>query len=1544
MAEPTAGLLLTSKRWQYWWTFVLWSLLFASPLVCRADDHGNTPQTATQVGIGGVTAGLLEVGGDADYFKITVATAATYVIYTRGNTNTDGRLYDASYTHLDWSYAGGENGNFKMVKVLTPGVYYVAVSGSVSGTVGAYQLHVEGPGAGTISDDHGSSPWSATPVAIGSITQSNLGLNDTDYFRITVATAATYVIYTRGNTNTDGRLYDASYTFLVWSYAGGENENFKMVKVLTPGVYYVAVSGGVSGEVGAYQLVVDGPDACTTGGTVSGNVIDAATGQRLAGVNLNIEAATTTSAANGSFNFPTISAGRHFLISSALNFSGGGSPINVCGNTLANVLLTRNQTVFGASAASGYAADPVNTATGNYTFTRTDFQLPGKGVGFSFERGYNSQDPRNGPLGFGWTHHYNISLEIDGSGNITVRDGDGHTAAFAPNGSGGYVSQYGVFDTLVKESDASYTLTKKDLRVYRFSAALKLLSIADRNGNTIALTYTGSLLTRVTDTAGRNVDFTYDGSGRITQLSVPLGRTLRFAYDGAGNLASSTDPASKVTTYTYDANHQMLTATDPRDNVFVTNIYDAVQRVVTSQRDAKGGQTSYEYDPVARQTTIRDPLGQITVHTHDNLLRLISDRNPLGHSRLFTYDPAGNRSSVTDRNGNLTAYAYDGAGNVTRKTDALAKVTTLTYDSRNNPLTRIDAMGYVTRFTYDARGNLTATTDALGHIVRSNYDSAGLPLTLTDARNNVTTNTYDTQGNLTQVRDALGNNTRLTYDAAGRRLTRIDALGRITMYAYDADDNLVSVTDPAGKTIIYTYDGNNNRISTTDKLGRITRIAYDQKDLPSVLTDALGAVITNTYDSLDRKIATTDKRGKVTQFAYGAAGRLIRVTDALGNQTQYAYDAHGNRIAVTDALGHRSSFSYDPLNRLIQVTDVAGGIVTYGYDADGNRISMTDPRGKLTSYAYDALHRLITKTEPGGYVTRVAYDAAGNRSRITKPNGTIVQYAYDPLDRLTSLTYPDASHVDFTYDVIGNRKTMTDGMGSTTYAYDGLDRLTSVVNSFGKTVGYAYDAASNLTTLTYPDGKQVNYVYDALNRLTRLTDWASRSTGYTYDLAGRLTGSNLANGAQATYGYDDADRLTALTHQARAQTFASYAYTLDAIGNQTAVNATEPIAPVIAAGTHSYSYDVDNRLTQINAIAQTFDSNGNLTAKGSDSFAWDFEDRLLQSSVAGNVNSYRYDGTGNRLSRAAAGSTTRFVLDLNGPLSRVLAETNTAGTISAWYVYGLGLVERVAADGSVRFYHHDSRGSTVALSDSAGNLTDRYAYDPFGQVANAAGATPNPFKYVGRFGLFDEANGLIYIRARYYNPGQGRFLSKDPKPGNETDTQSLHRFVYAMNNPIRMVDINGLSAREGAPATNRDGPSDMAHSQPQDWCSFVPEYFPKSCEQHDPCYGDAIKSKTQCDDEFFAAMIKENPDERYKADIYRLGVRKFGVFFYGDSPLPASATAFTLNLILSVKTYGLVDDLVTGKHIEDTVKQPGQWLGNKWYDVCHASWCSLGTF
>jgi RHS repeat-associated protein len=1208
--------------------------------------------------------------------------------------------------------------------------------------------------------------------------------------------------------------------------------------------WYIGFSDGYRdvtyrGDTLVVRLVRGGQSFCSSLVTISGRVKDATTGQPLSGVTVNLDTASTVSAGDGSYSFSGIAGGTRYLTVTVPGYASGGTRVTVaCNNVSQDIHLTKASTTNGLATQSGYAADPVNTATGNYVFSRTDLKISGRGFPFAFERTYNSQDPQPGALGYGWTHNFNSGYTVDGGGNVILRLGDGKTVTFAPNGSGGFTPQYGVFDTLTADA-AGYLLTRKDRSRHRFDGTGRLVSIADRNGNTQTLTYTGSLLTQVTDTAGRPIAFTYDGGGRITRIIDPLGRIVSFGYDIDGNLAASNDPAGGVTIYTYDASHQLLTATDPRGNVFVTNAYDATQRVVTSQHDAKGGVTTYAYDSTTRRTTITNPLGQVSYHTHDSLLRLIEDTDPLGAALAYAYDAAGNRTQITDRNSNVTRYAYDAAGNVTQKTDALGAITTITYDASHNPLTRTDALGNVTTFAYDPQGNLLTTTDALGGITRITYNVAGQPLTVTDARGNVTTQQYDSEGNLSRVTDAQGGITQYGYDPVGRRTSRTDALGRITTTAYDANDNVVAVTNPAGLTESYAYDGNNNRIAVTDRLGRVITTAYDEKDLPTTVTNALGGTTTTAYDALDRRISLTDPRGFVTQFGYDAAGRQISRTNALGQVTQSDYDPEGNRWRIVDPLGHSNTFIYDPLKRpyqatdplgnvtttgydvlgrvvtttnakgqttarfydalgrLVDVPDAGGGIVSYLYDAVGNRTAMSDPRGNWTYYVYDALNRLITKTDPGGYQTQYIYDLVGNRTRVIRPDGRSIHYAYDLLDRLTTVTYPDGFQLQFAYDAVGKRITMTDRIGTTSYSYDALDRLTGTTDPYGKTVGYQYDASGNLTQLTYPDGKQVSYVYDGLNRLTGLTDWASRSHSYSYDAAGRVVGATLPNGTTAEYGYDAADRLTGLSHRLGAATpFASYVYSLDPLGNPTQATGSEPLAPLFTAGTVSYGYDADSRQIAVGSTAQGFDALGNLIASGPARYVWDDDDRLKQSSFGIATQSYQYNGVGNRMSRTVNGTQTRYVLDTSGPLSKVLAETTAAGAISAYYVYGLGLVERVAADGSVRYYHQDSRGSTVALTDSAGTITDRYAYDPFGRLANSAGTTANPFKFVGQYGLMDDGSGLTYIRARYYQPERGRFLSKDPKPGSDTDTQSLHRYVYAMNNPIRLVDVSGYSPLE----------------------------------------------------------------------------------------------------------------------------------------------------
>jgi len=1214
----------------------------------------------------------------------------------------------------------------------------------------------------------------------------------------------------------------------------------------------LSVSGARSQDVSLVPNFTSSPTSSLTG-----YVRDAASNAPLTGRTVSLgNGRTATTDGNGYFNFPSFPSGSYTVSVSVSGYLPYNLPQSFSGSAAPmTILLKKNQTVLGTKTDSGYSEDPVNTATGNYVDLKVDLKIPGPGLPFVFERNYNSQDPTNGPLGFGWNHNFNPTVSTDISNNVTIRWGDSRTDTYNPDGNGGFtpVGGYGVFDKLTQRPESGYSILKKDQTVYLFNAANRLESITDKNGNTISLTYTGANLTRITDTVGRQINLTYDAANRIIRITDPINRTIQYGYSAAGDLIAIVNPNGGITRQTYDLNHQVLTVVDPRGNTLVTNTYDANRRVVTAQKDAKLGQTVYVYDEVNRKTTVTQPLGRVTVDHYDTFRRLTKQTDALGNSTSYAYDDAtGNRISATDKNGKTTTYAYDALGNVIGKTDPLGTTTSITYDDKNNPTTRLDELGNTTRFEYDAKGNLNKTTDAAGGVSSITYNTRGQPLTVTDPLLNTSQMTYDPQGNLITVTDALSKVTTFTFDGVGRRLTTKDALNRTTTVVYDNNDNILSVTDPASKRVSSTYDANNNKLTATDQLGRTTSFTYDVKNLLTKVTAPLGATVTNTYDGLDQKLTSTDARGNVTRFAYDTVGNLISATDALGNVTTFTYDANGNRIGVNnplgntstltydalnrlvkvsdplgnvtqteyDALGRRTkvidakiratTFAYDPLGRLTQVTDAGGGIVKYTYDAAGNRKTMVDPNNHTTSYSYDALNRLVQTTDPSNGVSRLTYDAVGNVATAVDPNAKTITYSYDSLNRRTGIAYPTGTPVTLSYDAVGNRIGMTDSLGTSTFVYDELNRLTSSTDAYGQTVGYRYDANGNRSSLIYPGGKAVAYTYDALNRMSSVTDWLGRKTTYSYDANGNLKQSANPNGTTAAYTYDTADRLIALANaKSDTSVISTYAFTLDPVGNHSQVNQTEPLTPAVTAQSVNYAYDADNRLTTVGPTSPTYDANGNLKTRGPDTFSYDFENRLVQSTISSVASTYLYDGLGNRKSLTTAGTTKRFVLDTNASLSHVLAETDASGKVTAYYIHGRGLVSRLAANGTPLYYHFDVRGSTVALSNEAGQITDRYAYEPFGKLAASQGNTANPFKYVGKFGVVDEGNGISYIRARYYSPELGRFITKDPLTGTDGDSQSLNRYIYAINNPVKVIDVSGFCGI-GVGSANKSSPSNAS--------------------------------------------------------------------------------------------------------------------------------------
>lgn len=127
-----------------------------------------------------------------------------------------------------------------------------------------------------------------------------------------------------------------------------------------------------------------------------------------------------------------------------------------------------------------------------------------------------------------------------------------------------------------------------------------------------------------------------------------------------------------------------------------------------------------------------------------------------------------------------------------------------------------------------------------------------------------------------------------------------------------------------------------------------------------------------------------------------------------------------------------------------------------------------------------------------------------------------------------------------------------------------------------------------------------------------------------------------------------------------------------------------------------------------------------------------------------------YDGQSNRIARIENGIETRYILDRGRGMSHVLCETDGDGGIIAYYIHGPQIVGRIAADGSVRYYHTNHIGSVVALTDGIETVTDRYAYTPFGVPAGREGSTPNPFTYISGLGVMKESDGLYFMRARFY--------------------------------------------------------------------------------------------------------------------------------------------------------------------------------------------------
>ena len=1036
------------------------------------------------------------------------------------------------------------------------------------------------------------------------------------------------------------------------------------------------------------------------------------------------------------------------------------------------------------------------TITENYTYTTVDgdFRVD--------EETVTKEESDGSTSSYAKTYTYDAYTH-----NVKTMKQDGtlmYKAAYGDNGLLSY--EYNIYGTDeyrgVKNTISNGVITKKKY--------VTLSSSSDSTPTTEeTITYTydefGNIAT--SDEDGKYVEYTYeygdysdgatpDYSIIITEtypevenitnsqgVDIPTANVTRYAcYDKWGNLVKSVDGEGNITTYTYDYRRRVLKIINPDNTTKQYKYYDVDNNIYITNED--GSKNLIGYDSLGREfgyyylDTDRNIYAIIYINKYDTVSNLnyhatYSNRSVDSVIR-YTYYSDNSVKSETVREGIASSgtllaentYTYT----MPEDNTFAASVTKRKTDTENIIITNYtNQYGYKVKdtindgaeeveqvYTTDVAGNILKVKDLRGNIAHTyTYDYRGRVLKDTRPIGS-TTNIYD-GAQLYQVKDGLSNVVKTyTYNTMGQLSTETtpidDDTDNVVEYYYDRNGNLTKSVTTTGdgtttKTTSTLYDNRNRPVAVNDGSNYYTR--YEYNNIGNITRMATG--VPTVTEELDRDTHP------VTDYEYSYRGFLTGVTDPMGYTESYTNNSRGIVLSFVDKNGTTTNYVYDGLDRLIEKT--ATGInnteqtISYAYDYLGNVTQMVDENG-TTLYTYDKLGNILTETR-GALVKEYAYDANGNRTSADISNGSFEQslaYTYDKNNRLTKVA-EGKDYISYTYD--SNDRLHT----SRNYNYsDGTEFCTYAVYHYydsgllSDKQNYNYSSVSSSHIL-----EDYTITYSADGNIATVTDINDSVTSYIYDNAGRLTSESIDGTTKASYTYD-------------------------AFGNRAVMTTPD--------STTTYTYDKNNRLTAENTLAPDgttsfnyycYNNTGTLQEKywGLDLayYYYDLFGQLTRYSSGGNSATYTYDGNGIRTSKTVGDVTTNFINDGAYVVGEVCGDSIIK------YTYGNGLVS-INNNGTLGYYHTDEHGNVSAITDSSRNVVADYDFDAFGNETVSTDTYYNPMRYCGEY--YDTETGLIYLRARYYDPSIGRFISEDPiKDGTNW-------YVYCSNNPVAFIDPSGL--------------------------------------------------------------------------------------------------------------------------------------------------------
>lgn len=959
---------------------------------------------------------------------------------------------------------------------------------------------------------------------------------------------------------------------------------------------------------------------------------------------------------------------------------------------------------------------------------------------------------------------------------------------------------------------------------FSYDEAGNLIKSVDIYGVGTEYTYdtSGNL---IKEASGEDViEYTYDNAGNLLTEKEADGSKSEYKYDAKGNIVETKDALGNIQRFSYDINDNLILYVDGKNQPIVYR-YDALgQNTEIVYPD--GSSEKYKYDALGNIIEFIDIDGSKTTYTYDSLSRLVEKKDTSGNYEKYSYDTLGDITSITDNKGNEKKYSYDLYGQLVEESDQGGKRHTYTYDkigqvmsesidgedfsytydTFGNTLEEKSSSGYNAQYRYDKLGQLIEENNSTGEANSYNYNNVGN--LINEVYKNINTGasenisyTLDNKSQVTGMKtDA--DDIRLYYNAKGQ-ITQKDSKAGSEKFSYDANGNLTKITGGGKEDTDFTYSVRNRLLSINPNKKQ------ENNDIQKELIETkLGDIF---YKSDDNGIVEySDGNSHTTYLKRDSQGRVVERKNPSGDVEYYEYGNSDTPIKIVKADGKQLTYELDSEGRILSQSELSYGeskkLLEYRYDENGNISEATGNTGTST-YKYDNSGNILNYTDIFGKTINYTYDERGNLSKLEVAGEPPTVYTYDSEDRIISVIY-------------GDNKTVS-------YEYVGNTAITHLPDN--KTIVEKYNDSGELVEKTYTDDAgniiyKISLEYDGEDRISKRYVVLSKDNKKSDTKESALTDQDtLTAASENVLSVED----TVSDNSGNNTDFIKLEYRYSYTDNSQLKN--ESITGDI--GTKDISYTYDNAGNRTSETIKTGDKEEVTT------FTYDESNRLIKKQSPKKTTICSYDKNGNRISAVSDGEKFSYTYDINDNLTgikkndvtifeatydamgeRVLTkELNSDGTLESKY----RLNDVSFEDTQVLSVYNDSSKTnliygnerTVELSTGTESIfitdekesvlgrigEENVFYTSFGdnEDTNFIDTQKALITGFGFDGEWKDSTGLYYLRARYYDPNTGVFLSEDSVSGDIESAISLNGYSFVENDPVNYTDPSGNTRNRG---------------------------------------------------------------------------------------------------------------------------------------------------